>query len=88
MRKGDVEAIIAWTSGRFNFEDVTLSELVIKLERWYGVKFVFGDEASKALRFSGAVTKYRPLDYVLDIISKTTAVGFKESGDYIVVYTK
>lgn len=88
VRKGDVEAIIAWTSGRFNFEDVTLSELVIKLERWYGVKFVFGDEASKALRFSGAVTKYRPLDYVLDIISKTTAVGFKESGDYIVVYTK
>ena len=88
VREGDVEAIVAWTSGRFNFEDISLPELVVKLERWYGVKFVFGDEASKALRFSGAVTKYRPLDYVLGIISKTTAVGFKESGERIMVYSK
>lgn len=88
VREGNVQAIVDWTSGRFNFEDISLVELAAKLERWYGVKFVFGDEASKALRFSGAVTKYRPLDYVLDIISKTTSVHFKSSGEQILIYSK
>ena len=87
VREGDVSAIVDWTSGRFNFEDISLPELVVKLERWYGVKFVFGDEVSKSLRFSGAVTKYRPLDYVLDIITKTTSVRFKERGEHIVIYS-
>ncbi len=88
VREGNVQAIVDWTSGRFNFEDISLVELAAKLERWYGVKFVFGDEASKALRFSGAVTKYRPLDYVLDIISKTTSVHFKSSGEQILIYSE
>lgn len=88
VRKGDVAAIVDWTSGRFNFEDILLPELVVKLERWYGVNFVFEDEASKSLRFSGAVTKYRPLDYVLDIITKTTSVRFKENGERIVIYSE
>ena len=88
VREGNVQAIVDWTSGRFNFEDISLVELAAKLERWYGVKFVFGDEASKALRFSGAVTKYRPLDYVLGIISKTTSVHFKSSGEQILIYSK
>lgn len=88
IREGNVQAIVDWTSGRFNFEDISLVELAAKLERWYGVKFVFGDEASKALRFSGAVTKYRPLDYVLDIISKTTSVHFKSSGEQILIYSE
>lgn len=88
VRKGDVAAIVDWTTGRFNFEDISLSELVVKLERWYGVKFVFGDEAGKSLRFSGAVTKYRALDYVLGIIAKTTSVRFKESGESIVIYSE
>lgn len=88
VRKGDVAAIVDWTTGRFNFEDISLSELVVKLERWYGVKFVFGNEAGKSLRFSGAVTKYRSLDYVLGIITKTTSVRFKENGESIVIYSE
>lgn len=88
VRKGNVAAIVDWTTGRFNFEDITLPELVVKLERWYGVKFVFEDEISKSLRFSGAVTKYRSLNYVLDIITKTTSVRFKESGGSILIYSE
>ena len=59
VRKGDVAAIVDWKAGRFNFEDMSLEELTVKLSRWYGVTFVFSDEAVKKLRFSGAMTKYR-----------------------------
>ena len=65
-----------WIAGRFNFEDMPLEKLTQRLARWNGVSFVFEDDMVKELRFSGAVTKYRTLDYVLDMISKTTDVEF------------
>ena len=88
VRKGDVEAIIDWKVGRFNFEDMPLKELTVKLARWYGVDFSFVDEPTKEFRFSGAVTKYRSLDYVLNMISKTTNVVFTEENGKIVVRMK
>ena len=47
VRKGDVAAIVDWKAGRFNFEDMSLEELTVKLSRWYGVTFVFSDEADR-----------------------------------------
>ena len=88
IRKGDVNAIIDWKSGRFSFEDMPLEELVVKLKRWYGVDFSFKEESVKQFRFSGAVTKYRNLDYVLNMISKTTNVEFVEGNGKIIVRIK
>lgn len=88
IRKGDVATIIAWKSGVFNFEDMDLVELTVKLSRWYGVDFVFEDMAAKELRFSGAVTKYRSLDYVLDMIAQTTNVEFIENQEKIIIRTR
>ena len=62
--------------------------LTVKLSRWYGVSFVFVDEEAKGLRFSGAVTKYRSLDYVLNMISKTTNVKFEEEEGKVVIRAK
>ena len=88
VRKGDVAAIVDWKAGRFNFEDMSLEELTVKLSRWYGVTFVFSDEAVKKMRFSGAMTKYRTLDYVLDMISKTTDVTFSLKENRVTVSSK
>ena len=85
IRKGDVAAIVDWKAGRFNFEDMPLEELTVKLSRWYGVTFIFDDEEAKKLRFSGAVTKYRTLDYMLGMIEKTTDVSFELKEDKVVV---
>ena len=85
LRKGDVESIVDWKTGRFNFEDMPLDKLTVKLARWYGVQFIFEDETTKEFRFSGAVTKYRTLDYVLGMIAKTTKVAFQEKDGKILV---
>ena len=85
IRKGDVAAIVDWKAGRFNFEDMPLEKLTVKLSRWHGVTFIFDDEEAKKLRFSGAVTKYRTLDYMLGMIEKTTDVSFELKEDKVVV---
>ena len=88
IREGDVRMIIDWKTGKFNFEDMPLEVLTVKLSRWYGVSFVFVDEEAKKFRFSGAVTKYRSLDYVLNMISKTTNVKFEEEEGKVVIRAK
>ena len=49
------------------------------------MQFIFEDETTKEFRFSGAVTKYRTLDYVLGMIAKTTKVAFQEKDGKILV---
>ena len=88
IRQGDVSAIVAWKTGVFNYEDMSLEELVVKLERWYDVDFEFKDEESRHLRFTGAVTKYRPLNYILEMISKTTSVKFSDEEGRVAVSLK
>ncbi len=88
VETGNVEAAVSWKTGVFDYEDMALEELVIKLRRWYGIPFEFKDESCRQLRFSGAVTKYRTLDYMLDMISKTTLVKFVSEDGYISVHTR
>ena len=85
VREGDVASIIAWKEGRFYFEDMRMEDLALKLSRWYGVDFAFDSEAARELRFSGGMVKYRPLNYVLEMISKTTRVVFQERAGKVYV---
>jgi putative anti-sigma factor len=86
--KEDVNIISAWRTGYFYFENMPLEELVVKLERWYQVKFVFANEDVKQMRFTGAVKKYNDLGYVLKVIGKTKDISFVDFGDRIKVYQK
>ena len=41
LTKEDVSRVSAWRTGYFYFENMSMEELVVKLERWYQVKFNF-----------------------------------------------
>ena len=84
----DVERLSAWRTGYFYFENMPMEELVVKLERWYQVKFVFANEEVKRMRFTGAVKKYNNLNYILNVIEKTQDISFVDFGGKIKVYKK
>lgn len=44
---------IAWLRNRLRIEDEPLSAIAIKLQDWYGIRIVFGDEIVKAYRYTG-----------------------------------
>lgn len=86
--EGNVEAMAAWRTGRFDFEDMALEELAVRLYRWYGVRFEFADAETRLMRFSGVVMKNWRLDYALDVVGRTTNVGFVGKEGKIIVYSK
>lgn len=79
---------VSWKDGLFIFDGLTLDELVVKLERWYDVDFVFGDDGIAAKRFTGGVKKTNTLNFMLDFIQKTSDVRFEVNDKTIRVYNK
>ncbi len=53
-----------WKDGRFVFRNESLAELKPKLERWFDVDIVFGDEQVKNRRFTGVLGRESILEAV------------------------
>ncbi|MBS1605992.1 MAG: DUF4974 domain-containing protein [Bacteroidetes bacterium] len=53
LSKDSVPSEVLWTKNKLVFDGETLSEVALKLERWYGVKVVIQGEELKNTEFSG-----------------------------------
>ena len=60
----DLEKVMAWKNGVFNFEDATLQEVMHQLERWYDIEVVYETGIPK-LEFVGKMGRDLSLNNVL-----------------------
>jgi len=60
----DMEKVIAWKNGVFNFQDASLEEVMRQLERWYDIEVVYEKNIPK-LEFMGKMGKDLTLSNVL-----------------------
>jgi transmembrane sensor len=63
----DIERFIAWKNNTLRFEDASLQEVAVVLERWYNVTIEFGDPGIKKCRINGQY-KDQTLNSVLESI--------------------
>jgi transmembrane sensor len=66
---GDVQET-GWIENKLIFNDDALQDIAILLERWYGIKVVFEDDAAKNYRFTGTFEKEN-LKMVLDVLKES-----------------
>jgi transmembrane sensor len=83
--KVDPQPIVAWKDNRLILKGEELSNLVIKLERKYDVKFIFGSEKLKAFRFSGTLEN-ETLTQVLDVIKLSAPLEYKLQGKMVLIF--
>ena len=60
----DVEKVVAWKNGVFNFQDASLEEVMRQLERWYDIEVVYETNIPK-LEFIGKIGRDLTLSNVL-----------------------
>ena len=60
----------AWTEGKLIFKGITLQEIAIELERYFGKKVTFLDEAAKMYRLTGSFQN-NSLDEIMYYLSQT-----------------
>lgn len=71
---GDIKEI-AWKENKLIFEDDALADIALLLERWYGVKIEFGDDAIRNYRFTGTFEK-EDIGTVLNFLKESRQFNF------------
>ncbi|MBS2098112.1 FecR family protein [Carboxylicivirga linearis] len=72
----DPDQVIAWKNNVFEFDKITLKELVLRLERWYDVNIELQDAELAVLRYTGKFKNEESIRQVLDIIKITTPINY------------
>lgn len=75
-REIDISPYESWRDGKMIFKGQTLSEIALKLERWFNVKINFKDESIGQIKFTGTILKNKPLNQVLEIITLSAPIKF------------
>lgn len=82
-----VDAIISWKEGKLVFDDETLEDIAVKLERRYDVIIHIEDEAIKGFRYSG-VLKNVSVEQAVKAIQLSSDFRFDLKGNHIYIYKK
>ncbi|MGO4294871.1 FecR family protein [Chitinophaga sp. RAB17] len=74
----------AWINNQLIFQNETLSAIVQRLERWYGVKIIIRDPQLAALRFSGRADNV-PIEKLLNILQEIQPFKYSIQDDIITI---
>lgn len=83
IKKVNTEAIVAWVSGFFYFEDADIKTVMDQLGRWYNVQVKYAGPVTTA-RFEGEIQRSLTLSQVLKLIA-ATGVHYTLDGDQITI---
>lgn len=77
----------SWVQNRLVFEDESFEEIAIRMSRWYGVNFDFGNDSSKKLRFTGNIKNESVVD-ALKAMQITADFKFRILSDKHILITQ
>lgn len=80
----DLDEVMAWKNGRFQFEGAGVEDVMRQLSRWYDVEIVYEGKPTKE-HFSGGISRGVEVSKVFKMLEATGAVHFRIEGKRIVV---
>ena len=83
----NVEPVVSWKENRWIFEQQSLSEIAIELERKFDVEIYFESERLKTFRFTGILIA-EPIDQVLKMMSDAAPINYRLEGRVVTLSEK
>lgn len=80
----DVDKVVAWKNGVFNFEGLALTEVMKQLERWYDIEVAYEGEVPN-IEFYGELSRNSSLNDVIAAL-KDSDVHFRREGRKLIVF--
>jgi transmembrane sensor len=80
--------LIAWTEGKFVFENEPVESILSDMSRWYNFNFEFKDGGLKKQRFTLNLSRNSDIKNILEMISISSDLKFLIKGDSIIVYSE
>jgi transmembrane sensor len=79
----NLEEVMAWKNGLFQFKAADLETVLRQAERWYDVQFIYNGNIPE--RFSGQISRSANAEQLLKILELTGKVKFEINGKTITV---
>lgn len=79
----NVEEVIAWKEGRFQFENADITDVMRQLERWYDIDVSYRGNITQ--HFGGTISRNVNMSKVLNMLELTGVVNFKVEGKKVLV---
>lgn len=77
----DIQEAVSWKNGEFRFNDITLKEIMMQIERWYDVEIDYSQIPNT--RYNVSVPRNVNLSQVLRILEVTGDIKFEIDGKKI-----
>jgi len=84
VSKPDMEEILGWKNGEFNFKETNISTIMRQVSRWYDVEVKYEGDMS-GIELSGIVARTATISQLLKALELTKIVRFKIQGRTITV---
>lgn len=72
----------SWMNGELSFDKMPLKDVMLQLERIYGIKTAFKDSSLTSLQLTAHTNKLT-LEEVLNLISQSLGISYQEDGDTV-----
>lgn len=82
-KQADLQEIIAWKNGLFNFEGNSIEEVMQQIARWYDIDVRY--EGIPSVHFMGTISRNADISEVLKMLEMTGAVSFRIEGTTVTV---
>jgi transmembrane sensor len=66
----DLDKVMAWKNGVFDFNNIAFDDAMYQLERWYNIEVVYEKGIPTDIELSGKITKDNKLNDVVAILEK------------------
>jgi len=84
LDEADIDKVMAWKNGAFNFEDLSLEEAMRQLERWYDIKVIY-ENGIPDIHFGGKIDRDVSLADLLQMLAGTKLKFRIEKGRELVI---
>jgi ferric-dicitrate binding protein FerR (iron transport regulator) len=84
IRRPDVDEVIAWKNGKFQFGKSDIRTIMRQIARWYDVEIEYDGDLS-GLRLSGVLSRKGDIAELLDALEETGDVYFRTENNKIIV---
>jgi transmembrane sensor len=80
----NIEDVIAWKKGNFEFNDENVYEIMRKVARWYDVEVIYEDEIPLT-KMEGTMSRFQNVSRILDVLESTGLLSFRIQGKKIYI---
>jgi len=84
VQAADLDQVMAWKNGNFEFEGTPLKDIMRQISRWYDVDISYMGTIEDT-EFGGSISRSKNINEILSMLEMTKSVRFKLDGRRILV---